>query len=167
MSTIRSRDISKERDWRRRWQKAADDSSPSDPMLSSLETRSAWMKCVSFFVFVFMSVCHLLFCTFTHKQCARAQKTQLFWSDCWAQPQRPYTSTSLQRRSRGSAEVEEEEEEHEKVIEARQRREEATVSHVQRHSWCDWAVSVSARWVTEKERWKAVGGYSERRRGVF
>lgn len=33
-----------------------------------------------------------------------------------------------------------------------QRREEATVSHVLRHSWCDWAAWVSARWVTEGER---------------
>ncbi len=34
---------------------------------------------------------------------------------------------------------------------AQQGREEATVSHVQRHSWCDWA-ACRARWVTETER---------------
>ena len=50
--------------------------------------------------------------------------------------------------------VEEEEGEEEELEErrAQQRREEATVSHVQRHSWCDWAASVRARWVTEPER---------------
>lgn len=123
-------------------------------MLSRLEMRSAWMKCVSFLC---SSPCLSITCflALLHTSSVHAhKKLTTFWSDCWAQPQRLDTSTSLQRRSRGSGEVEEqeEEEEHEKVIEAKQRREEATVSHVQRHNCCDWAVSVSARWVTERKR---------------
>lgn len=35
--------------------------------------------------------------------------------------------------------VEEKEEEWEEEEERKQRKEDAKVSHVQRHSWCDWA----------------------------
>lgn len=104
------------------------------------------------FISVFIS---LYLSRVLHTSSVHAPKELMtFWSDCWAQPKRLGTSTSLQRRSRGSAEVGEgeEEEEHEKVKKKKQRREEATVSHVQRHSWCDGAVSVSARWVTERKR---------------
>lgn len=91
-----------------------------------------------------MSVCHLLSCTSTHKQCAHTQKNHNFFQEI-VEPQ----------QAGGSQELDEGEEEHKKMVRRSRKKKRGDAarwrgSGCESRSWCDWVASVSARWVTEE-----------------
>ena len=155
---IRSRDVSKERD-----------SEGGDKQLIALllfstcyqafKTRSAWMKCAfPSSQFLDRSVSHLPVSCFPgllHTS-MHTQRNNNFskWAQPWAVKSRcKRRSLSADKKNKGRRWWSRRRwwRMGRRRKSFRKSREEATVSHVQRHSWCDWAAWVRARWVTETE----------------